>query len=186
MKPRGGTRHVRLDTESTARKEARIARPWGDDQIMVFSWDPPAAHRFRRHDGQFVERHTLRRVFEDVVIDSAEVWLSGADYANRSAIARMKLGDDEAVPVVGLPEEYQAGHPLGGIFPDMPFAKWADTLLVGFMPLPHLIVSRLPGRTDTAGGWIAPGHRIRGRSAAGPGSGGPRGRRRDRRSTDPG
>ena len=27
----------------------------------------------------------------------------------------------------------------------MPFAKWADTLLVGFMPLPYLIV------TDTEG-----------------------------------
>ena len=31
-------------------KEAWIALPWGDDQVIVFSWDPPAAHAFRRDD----------------------------------------------------------------------------------------------------------------------------------------
>ncbi len=129
-------------------KEAAIALPWGDDRIMVFSWDPPAAHAFRRHDGQFVERHLLRTVFDHVVIDSGEVWLSGAEYTHRSAIRRMKLGDDAARPVVGLPEEFEEGGPVGGIFPEIPFAKWADTLLVGFMPLPYLIV------TDTDGAEI--------------------------------
>ena len=89
-----------------------------------------------------------------MVIDSGELWLSGAgqqlppsapQYGDRSAIRRWQLGDDEAEPVVGLPEEFEEGGPLGGIFPEMPFAKWADTLLVGFMPLPYLIV------TDTEG-----------------------------------
>ena len=104
---------------------------------------------------EFVERHPLRTLFQTVVIDSGELWLSGAgqqlppsapQYGDRSAIRRWQLGDDEAEPVVGLPEIYEAGGPLGGIFPEMPFAKWADTLLVGFMPLPYLIV------TDTEGG----------------------------------
>lgn len=126
-------------------KEARVALPWGDDQVMVFSWDPPAAHAFRRNDGQFVARHSLRTVFESVVVDAGEVWLSGAVYTDRSAVGRTKLGDDEVEPVVGLPEEFEAGGPLGGIFPEMPFVKWADTLLVGFMPLPYLTV------TDTQG-----------------------------------
>ncbi len=126
-------------------KEAEIALPWGDDRIMVFSWDPPAAHAFLRQDGQFVERHPLRTVVDHVVMNAGEVWLSGAEYAHRSAVGRMKLGDAEAEPVVALPEEFVAGGPVGGIFPEIPFAKWADTLLVGFMPLPYLIV------TDTNG-----------------------------------
>ena len=134
--------------------EAQVALPWGDDEVLVFSWNPLAAQSFRRDDGQFVERYPLKTVVETVVIDSGELWLSGAgqqlppsapQYGDRSAIRRWQLGDDEAEPVVGLPEEFEEGGPLGGIFPEMPFAKWADTLLVGFMPLPYLIV------TDTEG-----------------------------------
>ena len=125
--------------------EAQVALPWGDDEVLVFSWNPLAAQSFRRDDGQFVERYPLKTVVETVVIDSGELWLSGAEYGGRSAIRRLKLGDDEAEPVVALPEIYESGGAVGGIFNDMPFAKWADTLLVGFMPLPYLIVSDTKG-----------------------------------------
>ena len=134
--------------------EAQVALPWGDDQILVFSWNPLAAQSFRRDNGEFVERYPLRTLFQTVVIDSGELWLSGAgrqlppsapQYGNRSAIRRLQLGDAEAEPVVGLPEEFEEGGPVGGIFPEIPFAKWADTLLVGFMPLPYLIVTDADG-----------------------------------------
>ena len=134
--------------------EAQVALPWGDDQIVVFSWEPLAAQSFRRNDGEFVERYPLRTLFQAVVIDSGEVWLSGAgrqlppeapQYGKRSAIRRLQLGDDESEPVVGLPEEFEEGGSLGGIFPEIPFVKWADTLLVGFMPLPYLILADTGG-----------------------------------------
>lgn len=135
--------------------DVQVALPWGDDQVMVFSWKPLAAQSFRRDDGEFVERYPLRTLFQSVVIDSGEVWLSGAGQqlppeapqsGNRSAIRRLHLGDDEARPVVALAEEFEEGGPVGGIFPEIPFAKWADTLLVGFMPLPYLIVSDTDGQ----------------------------------------
>ena len=136
-------------------EEVQVALPWGDDQVMVFSWKPLAAQSFRRDDGEFVERYPLRTLFESVVIDSGEVWLSGAGQqlppeapqsGRRSAIRRLQLGDDQAEPVVGLPEDFEEGGRLGGIFPEMPFAKWGDTLLVGFMPLPYLVVSDTDGQ----------------------------------------
>ena len=66
-----------------------MALPWGDDEVLVFSWNPLAAQSFRRDDGQFVERYPLRTVVETVVIDSGEPWLSGAEYGDRSAIRRL-------------------------------------------------------------------------------------------------
>lgn len=135
-------------------EEAQVALPWGDDKVLVFSWKPLAVQSFRRDDGEFVERYPLRTLVETVVIDSGELWLSGAgrqlppsapQSGNRSAIRRLQLGDDEAEPVVPLPAEFEEGGPVGGIFPEIPFAKWADTLIVGFMPLPYLIVSDTDG-----------------------------------------
>ncbi len=131
-------------------KEADVALPWGERQVMVLSWSPPAIQLFRRSDGGFVERHPLNTPTESVVAGSGELWLSGAHYGTRSAIRRLRLGESEARPVLRLPDRlpdgYKAGGPVGGIFPEMPFALWADTLLVGFMPLPYLIVADTTGR----------------------------------------
>lgn len=127
-------------------KEAGVALPWGDEHIMVLSWSPSAIHLFRRSDGEFVEEHPLSTPVQSVVPDSDGLWASGPHYATSSAIRRLKPGEAEARPVLRLPDEYTAGGPVGGIFPEMPFTKWADTLLVGFMPLPYLIVADTTGR----------------------------------------
>ena len=126
--------------------EALAGIPWGDDLVLVFSWDPPAAQSFRRGDAGFVERHQLRTMLGSVLLDAGEFWISGPEFSDRSAVRRWKLGDDQAAPVVRLPDVYKLGAPVGGIFPEIPFAKWADTLLVGFMPLPSLIVAHVDGR----------------------------------------
>ena len=113
---------------------------------MVLSWSPYAIHLFRRSDGGLVERHPLNTPVESVVPGSGGLWSSGAHQATSSAIRRLKLGESEARPVLRLPDAYTAGGPVGGIFGEMPFAMWADTLLVGFMPLPYLIVADTTGR----------------------------------------
>ena len=128
------------------RKEAHIALSWGDRQVMVLSWSPYAIHLFRLSDGGFVERHPLNTPVESVVPGSEGLWASGAHHGTSSAIRRLKLGESVARPVLQLPDVYTAGGPVGGIFPEMPFAMWADTLLVGFMPLPYLIVADTSGR----------------------------------------
>ena len=45
-----------------------------------------------------------------------------------------------------LPEPYREGGPVGGMFNSLPFTKWADTLLVAFMPLPYLVMADESGR----------------------------------------
>ena len=77
--------------------------------------------------------------------------------------ARLNLGETEARPVLRLPDEYTAGGPVGGIFSEMPFAMWTDTLLVGFMPLPYLIVADTTGRELDR--FEVPGARRRGGTA---------------------
>ena len=126
--------------------EAKVALPWGNEHVMVVSWVPYAIHLFRRSDGDFVERHPLNTPAESVVPGSEGLWLSGAHYGTRSAIRRLMVGDSEARPVLGLPDEYTGSGRVGGIFHEMPFAMWADTLLVGFEPLPYLIVADTTGR----------------------------------------
>ena len=125
--------------------EASGAYPWGAGHVLVLSWKPIAAQLFERDTGRFTERFPLKYFVEHVVPDSAALWMSGPHYEPRSAVRRLDLGDDEAESVVPLPDEYQAGSPVGGMFPSMPFVKWADTLLVGFGPLPYLIVTDASG-----------------------------------------
>ena len=127
-------------------KEAGVVLPWGNEHVMVLSWSPYAIQLFRRSDGHFEERHPLNTPVESVVPGPEGLWLSGAHHGTSSAIRRLRLGESEARPVLRLPGEYTEGGPVGGIFPEMPFAMWADTLHVGFMPLPYLIVADTTGR----------------------------------------
>ena len=126
-------------------RAASLTLTRGDEHVLVLSWQPFAAQLFERSTGRFVERFPLRGNTESALLDSGGLWISEPHYATRSAVRRLQLGDDEAVPVVRLPDEYTFGSPVGGMFHAVPFTKWADTLLVGFQPLPYLIV------TDTAG-----------------------------------
>ncbi len=127
-------------------EEAQIALPHGADHILVLSWKPFAAQRFERDGGRFVERFPLRGYVESATIDTDDLWISGAHYSPRSAVRRLTLGEDEAEPVVDLPEPYREGGPVGGMFNSLPFTKWADTLLVAFMPLPYLVMAHESGR----------------------------------------
>ena len=125
--------------------EVSAALPWGDEHVLVLSWKPFAAQLFQRSNGSFVERYPLDSFVESATAHDGDLWLSGPHYAGRSAIRRLKLGDSTAEPVVRLPDEYQAGGPAGGIFPGISFARWADTLVVGFQPLQYLIVADTNG-----------------------------------------
>lgn len=127
-------------------EEAQTALPHGADHILVLSWRPFAAQRFERNGGRFVGRFPLRGYVESAAVDSDDLWISGAHYSPRSAVRRLTLGEDEAEPIVDLPEPYREGGPVGGMFNSLPFTKWGDTLLVAFMPLPYLIMAHESGR----------------------------------------
>ena len=131
-------------------EEAQIALPHGSDHVLVLSWKPFAVQRFNRQSGRFVERFPLRGYVESAAVEEDEdgdaLWLSGPHYTPRSAVRRLRLGDDEAEPVVDLPEPYTEGSPVGGMFNSVPFTKWADTLLVAFMPLRDVILADERGR----------------------------------------
>ena len=127
-------------------EEAQIALPHGADHILVLSWKPYAAQRFERNGGRFVERFALRGYVESAAVDANDLWISGAHYSPRSAVRRLTLGEEEAEPIVDLPEPYREGGPVGGMFNSLPFTKWSDTLLVAFMPLPYLILADESGR----------------------------------------
>lgn len=127
-------------------EEAQIALPHGDNHVLLLSWKPFAVQRFERSNGRFVERFPLRGYVESAAVEGDELWLSGPHYTPRSAVRRLQLGDDEAQPIVDLPEPYTEGSPVGGMFNSVPFTKWADTLLVVFMPLGDVILADESGR----------------------------------------
>lgn len=129
-------------------EEAQIALPHGSGHVLVLSWKPFAVQRFDRQSGRFVERFPLRGYVESAAVeeDRDELWLSGPHYTPRSAVRRLQLGDEEAEPVVDLPGAYTEGSPVGGMFNSVPFTRWADTLLVAFMPLRDVILAGDDGR----------------------------------------
>ena len=127
-------------------EEAQIALPHGGNHVLVLSWKPFAVQRFERSTGRFEERFPLRGYVESAVVEGDGLWLSGPHYTPRSAVRRLQLGDDEAEPVVDLPKPYTEGSPVGGMFNSVPFTKWADTLLVAFMPLREVILANENGR----------------------------------------
>lgn len=129
-------------------EEAQIALPHGSGHVLVLSWKPFAVQRFDRQNGRFVERFPLRGYVESAAVegDGDELWLSGPHYTPRSAIRRLQLGSEEAEPIVDLPGPYTEGSPVGGMFNSVPFTKWADTLLVAFMPLRDVILAGEDGR----------------------------------------
>ena len=127
-------------------EEAQVALPQGTDHVLVLSWQPFAVQRFESPGGRFVERFPLPGYVESATVETDDLWISGAHYTPRSAVRRLTLGEEEAEAVVDLPEPYREGGPVSGMFSSMPFTKWADTLLVAFMPLRYLVMADESGR----------------------------------------
>lgn len=125
--------------------EAAIALPHRSDDIIVFSWLPPAAQVFDRESGEFRARYELQSPLEDVALVGDRVWVSGVRYGKGTSLRRVILGGGEEAAIPLIPSEYVEGGPVGGIFPEVPFALWTDTLLVGFEPLDRLFVVSTAG-----------------------------------------
>lgn len=126
-------------------RRADVALPSGDDHVLILSSDPLVAQLFERNSGQYVERFPLLESPQSALLDSRELWTSGPHYPTESAVRRLELGIAEPEPIVELPDEYTRDGPVGGMFGGMPFVKWADTLMVGFQPLPYVIVANTAG-----------------------------------------
>lgn len=121
-------------------REAAVALPYGPEDIIVFSWLPPAAQIFDRESGEFQTRYDLGSPLEEVAIVGNRVWVSGVRYGTGTSLRRVTLGGGEDAAISLIPSEYVESGPLGGIFHRVPFALWADTLLVGFEPLDRLFL----------------------------------------------
>lgn len=121
-------------------KKAAAAIPYGSDQILVFSWSPPAAQAFHRNSAEFIERFDLSLPVENVLVRGDRVWISGPRYASRTGLRVLTLGGDDEAHLAPLPDAFREAGPLGGIFPSVPFAVWGDTVMVGFEPSNSLLL----------------------------------------------
>jgi hypothetical protein len=121
-------------------KEAAAAVPFGEEKVLIFSWSPAVAQSFDRSTGGFLERFRIDGPVEKVLLDSDGVWVSGIRYSSRTGLRRFVLGEDRQEYLVSLPAEFVEKGPLGGIFPVVSFALWADTVVVGFEPLNELFL----------------------------------------------
>ena len=115
-------------------RSARAALPYTDAQIIALTWRPAALHLFDRTSGAFVERYPLQLTQLTVIVSGDTVWLGGASYAANAGVERFRLGLGESQMFGPLPSSFTEGGPVGGIFPRVSMASWADTLMVGFEP----------------------------------------------------
>jgi len=127
-------------------KNPLAAFPYGDDQIIVFSWNPPAAQVYRRSYGGFVERYGLDGPIRGVLLRGRNVWLSGVRFADSTSVRHRELGRGTDASLSLIPQVFREDGPLGGIFSLVPIEAWADTLLVGFEPLDRLFVVSSEGQ----------------------------------------
>lgn len=125
-------------------KELAVAMPFSDEDIIAISWSPPAAQVFKRRSGEFLRRVSLEGPIETVVLESDQLWISG--HRATSSLRRQTLDDAESVDVAAPAPWYRSGAPLGGIFPKVPFTKWADTLLVGYEPMSEFVLVTSSGQ----------------------------------------
>jgi len=130
-------------------KEVTAALPLNSDEIVIFSWLPPAAQVFNRQSGEFVARFPLEPPLESVLLSGNGVWLSGVSYSAGTSVRKVTLGGTLELAIPLVPDEYSEGGPLGGIFHKVPFATWADTVLVGFEPLDKLFVATTDAVEET-------------------------------------
>lgn len=124
-------------------KEVAVAMPLSDEEIIAISWSPPAAQVFQRRSGEFLRRVSLESPIETVVVDSDHLWISG--HRATSSLRRQPIGGSGSVDVAPAARWYRRGAPLGGIFPKVPFTKWADTILVGYEPTSELVLLAASG-----------------------------------------
>lgn len=127
-------------------KNPLAAFPFGDDEIIVFSWDPPAAQIYRRSYGGFVDRYALDSPIRGVALQGRNVWLSGIRFSDTTSARHRTLGSKTDAAVTFIPQVFREGGPLGGIFSLVPIEAWQDTLLMGFEPLDRFFLVNSEGQ----------------------------------------
>jgi len=113
--------------------------------ILVVSWDPPAAQLFDRDEGTLLERHDLAGPIESVLIADDSLWLGAVQYGSRTGVRVAALDGIGERRIVPLPDAFQQGGPLGGIFGHVALAVWGDTLAVGFEPVGYVLLAHRNG-----------------------------------------
>lgn len=120
-----------------------------DEEILVVSWEPRAAQLFDRSTGSLLRRYELVGSIESVQMSDGQLLIGGSQYSTGSGVRRVSLSTGDVTPLAPLPDEFSEGGPLGGIFPGVSFAGWADTLVVGYEPLNFILVTVRRQAVDT-------------------------------------
>ncbi len=128
-------------------KYASVALPYGANEILVVSWNPPALQRFNRETGRYVQRYPIQGGDpSSAVLAGDTIWLGGARYAERAGVEQLWIGRGKSVSMAPLPQAFEQGGPVGGIFPVVSLTRWNDTVMVGFEPSDTLLVLAPNGR----------------------------------------
>jgi hypothetical protein len=127
-------------------RTAIVALPYGADEILVVTVKPPALHRFNRRTGAFVRRYPLQSLAASALLSGDTIWLGGPQYGPRAGVERVRIGRSDSAFLAPLPQSFQYGGPVGGIFPRVSMTRWKDSLLVGFESNDTLLVLAPNGR----------------------------------------
>ena len=131
-------------------REAAVALPYDLRDIIVLSWQPPAAQRFDRATGAFVQGYQLTGISHAALVAGDTVWVGGPRYGQDAGVERLILGQRSSVFMAPLPRTFRYGGPVGGIFPHVSLTRWADTLMVGYEPTEYvLLVTQVAGVVET-------------------------------------
>ncbi len=78
--------------------------------------------------------------------DAGGIWLGDLNMERRTGIARYVEGDSTIAYLVSVPQEYEFGGPLAGIYNGVAVTAWVDTLLVAFAGTDRILILDSLGR----------------------------------------
>ncbi len=135
-----------------------------DSSVVLVDLSARELRSFDRRTGALVGTRSFRGVPWRIISaqDGDSVWLGARDPARSTAVLRWDVTNDSVAGLATLPAAFTRDRRLGP-FIEVPLARWADTLLVGFSPTALRLLDSRGTLLDTI---TVPARRRRGWSTA--------------------
>lgn len=121
-----------------------------DSSLYVSASENARIERFDRGSGAASGAFRVSGYVTSFVRDGDEAWIGSYDPERPTSVSVWETGTQRLRHLVPIPAEYERSARLGGSFPGVFVAPFGDSLLVGFMGTPYIVVATREGMvTDT-------------------------------------
>lgn len=124
-----------------------------DSTLYVAGAENARIEGYVRYSGEPSGAFQLAGYVTSFAQDGAHAWLGNYEPRRRTGVTVWEINTEEFRHMISIPAEYERAPALGGTFPSVLVAPFGDSLVIGFMGTPYLLVATKAGTvTDTV--WV--------------------------------